>query len=233
MNQQYCQDQAKSLGGMDAGVNNWCTNNSNNSFCTCYNAVYNSTTEGLDPQEKLLLARPECYVSSCSSGVGYKYDSMKPPSSGSCPNVNYCANKMTIVGNTDLNLSGVTQSCNQSITATSGSTPAQTAAPAPTISLASTSVAQDTSPSTADQIKKFFATGFNFYYFIFIVILILFGFGFALLDNDTTEADDKDISDYIEYKHRHATMPSAPPALSRATSLSLLPSAPPADDSWF
>jgi hypothetical protein len=125
MGTQFCKDQAKMIGGMDLGVTNWCSGNKTDPFCSCYSAVNSSSSEIIDPETKAILSRPECYVTTCSSGTGYKYDSMK--TSGSCPSVNLCKNTITIAGNLEgVDLNNVKQSCVQSIVST---TTAPTTAP--------------------------------------------------------------------------------------------------------
>lgn len=173
MSSQFCKDNAKTLGGMDVGVNNWCKGNPDDNFCACYKAAYGGSNELVDPAVKALLARPECYVTTCASGSGYKYDNMR--TSGPCPPVNYCKNSIVLANNTSLAVSGVTQNCDQSIS-TAGETYANDETSKSDITL-------------LDKFKTFFDTNKIFIIFVSILLVIL-GLGTVLLMDD--EVPDSD-----------------------------------------
>lgn len=176
----FCQDAAKAIGGMDAGTTRWCSANKDSDFCSCYKSINETSNELIDPESKAILSRPECYVTKCSSGTAYQYDNMK--SNKSCPPVNLCKNTISIIGNTEVNLANVTQSCAQSITTAEASPVATVVAVAPTTTTTSTSV--------VSQIKTF-SSAHPYLVIFIIVILISLGVGAVYMASQMGDDDEE------------------------------------------
>jgi hypothetical protein len=174
----YCQTKLQSIGGADTNVEAYCVSNPNDPFCSCINAVNASVTQ-TDSLTKEVLSRPECYVTQCASGAGYKTTNMR--TSGDCPPVNVCVNTMNVVGDVSTNLTGITQNCDQTITqaaqssSSSGNTTPTATTTTPTSTTNSTS-ASGISDSTIEIIV------------IIFIIVIIIGLGlaywFGLFDDD-------------------------------------------------
>lgn len=107
----WCVTKAIEFGGMDYAVQQFCASHADVEFCSCYKASSDSGA-AKDPTLKAILARPECYITKCASGGGYKNTNMR--SSGACPSVNVCQNTLNAFGNTTTDLQNITQSCTQS-----------------------------------------------------------------------------------------------------------------------
>jgi len=109
----YCRNKAIEIGGMDNAVKEYCKTNINDEFCSCYKSLEQTDSEQAqnDPTLKAIFARPECYISKCASGGGYKNENMRQAKQ--CPSVNVCQNTITALGNTDTGLINTTQKCNQ------------------------------------------------------------------------------------------------------------------------
>lgn len=216
MNSTYCREKAKSIGGMDTGVTNWCASNKNDPFCSCYSAVNKASSEIVDPEARALFARPECYITKCSSGTAYQYDNMK--SNKGCPPVNYCKNTLNVLGSNDVNLANVTQKCDQAITQNS-SGPVIGKIPQATVTTT------ETTQDMREQAQKFIDN--NKYLIIFIVILlIVLGLGALLLSSSSTpvvDTSDKHFLDLIaEYSKHDAPKEKMPDTLPSADSSTTL-----------
>lgn len=180
INDQNCKDKLIELGGSDTPVSNWCNQgvNIDDPFCSCIKAL-NASDEQTDPSVKSYLARPECYTRQCSSGTGYKTTNMR--NAQSCPPVQNCINTLNIVGNTDLDVSEINQSCDQNMNSRD-----------PKIANPQSSNAH---PNFLDKIKKKFSANPNLIYFILFIIILLCGLGIAIFTEDDTfnSIDEKDI----------------------------------------
>lgn len=183
LNNQNCKDKMLELGGADTTVSNWCNqgNNMEDKFCSCFKAL-NAASNQTDDDVKAYLSRPECYTKQCSSGSGYKTTNMR--NALACPPVQSCVNTLNIVGNTDLNLSKINQSCDSRINSPSNATPQPESTSAKT-----------KAPTVLDKIKKTFSSNPNMLYFILFIIILLFGLGIAILteEEEFNNINEKDI----------------------------------------
>lgn len=111
---QACIDFAVKYGGLDSVVSEFCRLNAENypEFCSCDSAIrQGSAYEGKDETLKTILSRPDCFLTKCSTGGGYKTANMR--NSQTCPNINVCQNTLNTLGNIETNIEGVSQSCDQ------------------------------------------------------------------------------------------------------------------------
>jgi hypothetical protein len=151
----FCNTKAVQFGDMDNVVREFCASHPDSEFCSCFTALNNSITVR-DPTLKAILSRPECYVTKCASGDGYKTTNMRQ--SGQCPPVNVCQNTLNSIGNTSTELTGVTQSCDQQQQSQTSQT-SQTPVSTPVSTPVKTSLSQNI-----------------FYFILFIVALFVAGF---------------------------------------------------------
>src|SRR6476661_1605727 len=117
LDKRYCKDKLIDMGYSDTPVNEWCASHVDDPFCACYKALHDSGST-VDPTAKAVLSRPECYVSECASGLGYKYTNMRQ--GNVCPPANVCVNKIAVAGNEYANLQNVKQECNQEMKISTG-----------------------------------------------------------------------------------------------------------------
>jgi hypothetical protein len=120
---QFCQEQLNQIGGgtIDQAVKTFCASHPADKFCTCITAVNSVLPAGADPNLQAVLSKPHCYIKECAAGNAYKNTNMR--NSGNCPPLEICNNTMNIGNNIGVNLSNISQTCNQSIV-TPGSTDA-------------------------------------------------------------------------------------------------------------
>jgi len=184
LNSQRCKDKLIELGGSDTTVANWCNQgvNIDDPFCSCFKAL-SSANDQTDAEVKSYLARPECYTKQCSSGAGYKTANMRIAQG--CPPVQNCINTLNIVGNTDLNVSGIIQTCNQNM-----NPPAPSNAPLAPSNAPSDPLQPAPAKNLLEKIKKTFSTNPNLIYIILFIIVILLGLGIAILTDDSEEIYD-------------------------------------------
>jgi hypothetical protein len=179
LDNQVCKDKAVKIGDMDYAVDTWCASHPDDRFCSCYKAINTQVPEGSDI--KRALSRPECYVTECSSGMGYKYTNMRDGKS--CPTVEICDNSITVGSATSSVFKNITQTCNQSIGDDTKS--ATNTLPPTTLSKFLT----DPVGTTKDAF-----TGPNAQYFIIFIVLILsIIFGIVALSSD----DESTTSPYV------------------------------------
>lgn len=115
LSDQFCQDKAREIGGMDSAVNTFCASHENDPFCSCYNSIksYNNSPENIKPR-LIALSRPQCYVADCASGSGYQYENMR--NSGACPSINVCINDLKVINSERLKLDNINMACDQNQT---------------------------------------------------------------------------------------------------------------------
>lgn len=120
----YCKTQSMVPGfEVDDAVQTFCADHADDDFCACFKAVNQASSDAAikDPTLRAILARPECYVTKCSSGLGYQTSNMRNNlKSSTCPSVNVCQNTLNAMGNTSTDLANITQSCQQSQSVTTG-----------------------------------------------------------------------------------------------------------------
>jgi hypothetical protein len=180
MGDSFCQDKAREIGGMDSAVNSFCATHRDDPFCACYDGLrrYDSAQSTTREEVKAILARPECYVSQCSSGAGYKYTNMR--NSGSCPPANVCINDLKVINSENLQLKNVTMQCNQSIsqnTPQSANTPVTNtpqSANTPVTNTPENTISYDTEETIIEGIDDEIL-------FIFIAIFVFIIFGIILI----------------------------------------------------
>ena len=116
---QFCKDKLIEYGGADSAVNAWCIDHIDDPFCACNKLLKQAneqTDDKTDPTIKAVLARPECYNSTCSSGSSYKNTNIR--NAGACPSVNACVNQLISASNQNTSVSNIVQKCDQAITST-------------------------------------------------------------------------------------------------------------------
>ncbi len=102
---------------VDEAVRSFCVNHPDDEYCACYNTLNTSGSTAVkkDPTLQAILARPECYMTKCSSGLAYQTKNMRNNLKvQGCPNVNVCQNTINALGNTSTKLKNITQNCDQS-----------------------------------------------------------------------------------------------------------------------
>jgi hypothetical protein len=156
----YCRVKSRDLGfEVDEAVRTFCVNNPEDEYCACYSALNDveSPAAKKDPTLKAILARPECYITKCSSGLAYQTKNMRNNlKTQGCPNVNICQNTVNALGNSSTELKNITQKCDQS----QGSAPQK----------------QSGSGIDMTSILKFFGDKNNFLIFLFVLVAMLFGY---------------------------------------------------------
>ncbi len=169
MGDQFCQDKAREIGGMDNAVNSFCATHRDDPFCACYDGLrrYDNALSTTREEVKAILARPECYVSQCSSGAGYKYTNMR--NGGSCPPANVCINDLKVIGSENLSLSNVNMSCNQSISQNNSSS-SNPESNTPITNTPESSVSYGINETIIEGIDDDFL-----YIFIAILVFVIFG----------------------------------------------------------
>jgi hypothetical protein len=104
----WCNSQLLKYGGADNQAQEFCRDHQDSDFCSCFKSIKQSGTTG-NPTLDAVLARPECYVASCSSGLGYKTTNMRD--SGGCPPVQVCQNTINTIDGKSVSMSNVVQNC--------------------------------------------------------------------------------------------------------------------------
>ncbi len=159
----YCRTKSLEPGfEIDEPVGNFCAEHPNDEYCACYKAINDSTSEAAkkDPVIRSILARPECYVTTCASGLAYQTKNMRNNlKTQGCPNVNVCQNTLNSLGNTSSNLNNITQRCDQS----------QTESLQPNEVSESKSQSQDVLSQIENMDKNYFA--------IFLLIILVISLG--------------------------------------------------------
>lgn len=118
----YCATQSLVPGfEIDTVAQSFCAEHLNDDFCACFKAIKesDSAAANADPDLKKLLSRPECYITRCSSGLGYQTANMRNNLQGAgCPAVQVCKNTLNALGNTSTGLENISQNCTQTSTTT-------------------------------------------------------------------------------------------------------------------
>jgi hypothetical protein len=179
LNTKRCKDKLMELGGSDTTVSNWCNQgyNMDDPFCSCFKAL-SAANNQTDSTVRSYLARPECYITQCSSGSGYKTTNMR--NGQACPPVQNCINTLNIVGNTDLDVSNINQTCDQNMNSNASN--------------ANKSASSDKANpinKILDKIKKTFSSNPNLVYIILFLIILLCGLGLVIF----TDTDEEVIID--------------------------------------
>lgn len=184
MSDSFCQTKAREIGGMDDAVNTFCATHRNDPFCACYDGLRRFDTAQSTTREevKAILARPECYVSQCSSGLGYKYNNMR--NSGSCPPANVCINDLKVINSENLKLNNVNMTCNQSIEQKIGSTGNTSSGNTPITNTPITNTPNTT--NNYDNTESIIEGIDDTILFIFLAILVFVIFGIILMKNKKT-----------------------------------------------
>lgn len=192
----WCRDKMVAIGGIDTTVADYCNLHPTDVFCGCYTALAASSSESINAESAAVLARPECYVKTCSSGQAYMTTDMR--GNRTCPSVNLCNNVINLNGNTKVALTGVNQSCTQSQSqGTTGAAPATAV------------TTNSTDNSILGKIKaKFNEFNANMQYLIMFVIVLLFALGIGGLvmlgDSSAEDADKHTMELFAKYNAMQA-----------------------------
>lgn len=204
LNSKWCRDKMVEIGGIDSNVADFCKLYPDDPFCSCSTALVASSTENMDPDIQASLARPECFVKGCSSGSAYKLANMR--TSGNCPSIQICSNKIDVNGNAAITLTNIQQNCTQTQSGANANATALDNTSAIKPAVATTTIIPPV--TLLDKIKynwNNLSEGMQFLFMFIIIIVILLG----ITSISSLIADD-DSGDFGSNINKTTLEPSSP-----------------------